>query len=93
MPADGDDASPLVLGHNLLLHTVERHSVEILLPSEFQSAKVESHYGGIVAGCLEHVASSLIPFPRTSIYWIVLMSEHHTFSLQFLKPLQQVASC
>ena len=78
MPAQGNDTSSLVLGDNLLAHSIKRNPIEVLLAVQLYLAEVKPHHGWVIAGSEEHVTLSMIPFPSSTIHRIILMPQHNT---------------
>ena len=85
MPTDGDDASTEVVGDDFHLHAVEGHAIEVLQGVEFDIAQLESHDSGIVATYFLDITPSFVEVPFRAIEWVVLMSNHDTFFLEFLQ--------
>ena len=89
MPTEGDDTAPLMLCDYFLPHDIERHPVEVLVRTQFESSQVESHDSGEVTADFEHIASSVFVFPCGAIYRIILMTDEHAPPLQSFQSVEQ----
>ena len=90
MPADGDDATTLMMLDNLLSHLGERHAVEVLCVAHLDAAELEAHHGGPVATDILHIAGIGLIVPGQTVERIVLMTEPLAFTAECVEALHQL---
>ena len=90
MPADGDDATTLMMLDDLLSHLGEGHTVQILGVTHLDTTQFEAHHCGPVTTGILHITGVSLIFPCQAIERIVLMTKHITFLLQRLQTLHQL---
>ena len=63
---------------DLLGHTGERNTVEVLLIAHLDTTEFKAHHGGPVAADIQDITAVSLVFPGETIERIVLMTEHIT---------------
>ena len=78
MPREGDDSPALEMAHNLVVHALEGHAVEVDRVAQLKMSEVEGEQGGIVTTNTFDIASGGVAHPSDSVHHIVLMTKHPT---------------
>ena len=78
-----------MLPYNLLTYPFERHGVEILAISHFDTTEIKAHYSREIAHEFVSIRAIEVPVPRDTIEGVILMSVHITFLLYLSKTLNQ----
>ena len=70
-----------MVGNNLIMHTREGDTIQILGVTYLNASQIETHHSRIVATDILHITAVGLVFPRYTIERIVLMAHHITFLL------------